>query len=298
MLAFARMAASYAGADSGHVKTVGADLEAIFMGCAGSLRQDTTHEDSTMRLSKALGAAGALIVAALVGGTLIGSTLATDETDSTDSASGSAYCETFRDALASELGVTADELLAAGQAAANATIDAAVTAGDLSEERADALRERIAEADGTECMGFGHALGRGFGIGFERGAMRGFLGGDVFEAAADALGLESADLIGEVRDAGSLQALAEAQGVSYDEVKASVLAAVQADLDAAVAEGLDQERADDVIERLTAWLDGGGEVGDGPGFGLRHHRGGFPGGPFGPWGDDGADDGDAEDSGA
>lgn len=251
-----------------------------------------------MRLTKALGAAGALVIAALVGGTLIGSTLATDETDSTDSSTGSAYCETFRDALASELGVTADELLAAGQAAANATIDAAVAASDLSEERAANLRERIADADGTECMGLRHAFGRGFGTGFERGAMRGFLSGNVFEAAADALGIESADLIGELRDAGSLQALAEAQGVSYDEVKASVLAAVQADLDAAVVEGLDQERADEVIERLTAWLDEGAEVRDRPGLGLRHHRGGFPGGPFGPWGDDGADDEDAEDSGA
>jgi hypothetical protein len=249
-----------------------------------------------MRLTKALGAAGALIIAALVGGTLIGSALATDETDGTDSTStGTAYCETFRDALASELGVTADELVAAGQAAANATIDAAVAAGDLDEERAEALRERIAEADGSECIGFGHAFGRGF----EHGAVRGFLGGDVFEAAADALGLESADLIGELRDAGSLEALAEAQGVSYDEVKASILAAVQADLDAAVTEGLDQDRADEVIERLTTWLDEGGQVGDGPGLGLGwHHRGPLDGGPFGPWGDDEPDDDDAEDSGA
>jgi len=251
-----------------------------------------------MRFTKALGAAGALIVAALVGGTLIGSTMATDDTDSTDDTmSGAAYCETFRDALASELGVTADELLAAGQAAANATIDAAVAAGDLDEERAEALRERIAEADGSECMGYGHAFGRGFGIGFERGVARGFLGGDVFEAAADALGIDSADLLGELRDAGSLQALAEAQGASYDEVTAAILAAVQADLDAAVTDGLDQDRADEVIERLTAWLDAGGEVGDGPGLGLgRSHR--FGGGPFSPWGDrDEVEGDDGEDSG-
>ena len=250
-----------------------------------------------MRLTNALGAAGALIIAALVGGTLIGSAMATDETDDTDS-TGTAYCETFRDALASELGVTVDELVAAGQAAANATIDAAVAAGDLDEERAEALRERIAEAEGSECVGFGHAFGRGFGIGFERGAIRGFLGGDVFEAAADALGIASADLIGEFRDAGSLEALAEAQGVSYDEAKASILAAVQADLDAAVEDGLDQQRADEVIERLTTWLDEGGQVGDGPGLGPGwHHRGPFDGGPFGPWADDDADDDDAEDSG-
>jgi hypothetical protein len=249
-----------------------------------------------MRFTKALGSAGALIAAALLGGTLIGSALATDETDSTDTTPGTAYCETFRDALASELGITADELITAGQAAANSTIDAAVAAGDLDEERAAAIRERIAEADGSECLGFGQAFGRGFGIGFERGAVRGFIGGDLFEAAADALGLDRADLVGELRDAGSLQALAEAQGVSYDEVRASILAAVQADLDAAVAEGLDQEHADQVIERLTNWLDEGGDIGDGPGFGFgrgHHHA------PFGPWGDrDGANDEDAEESGA
>lgn len=250
-----------------------------------------------MRLTKALGAAGALIVAALVGGTLIGSALATDATDAIDSTSGSAYCETFRDALATELGVTADELLAAGQAAANATIDAAVEAGDLTDERAEALRERVAEADGTDCIGLAHAFGRGLDIGFERGVARGFLGGDVFEAAADALGIESADLVGELGDAGSLESLAEAQGVSYDEASASILAAVQADLDGAVEDGLDQERADAVIERLTSWLDDGGQVGEGPGFGLRHQHGGFPGGPFGPWGDGGADDEDPEESG-
>jgi hypothetical protein len=122
----------------------------------------------------------------------------------------------------------------------------------------------------------------------ERGEVRGFLGGDVFEAAAEALGIESADLIGQLHDAGSLEALAEAQGVSYDDVKASVLAAVQADLDAAVAEGLDQERADAAIERLTEWLDEGGEAG--PWGGGFHGRGGFGPGPFHPWGDDGEDD--------
>ena len=251
-----------------------------------------------MRLTKALGAAGALIVAAVVGGTLIGSTLATEETDGTDSTTsdGGAYCETFRDALASELGVTADELLAAGQAAANATIDAAVAAGDLDEDRAATLRERIAELDGSECHGLGHAFGRGFGIGFERGAARGFLASDVFEAAADALRIDSADLVGDLRDAGSLESLAEAQGVAYDEVKASILAAVQADLDAAVDEGLAQERADAVIERLSTWLDDGGQVGDGPGLGLGggHH---FRGGPFGPWGDGGDPADDGEESG-
>lgn len=248
-----------------------------------------------MRLTKALGFAGALIVAALVGGTLINSTFATDETtDATDTAPGTAYCDVFRDALASELGVTADELTAAGKAAANAAIDAAVSAGDLDADRAATLRERIDAYDGDGCGLFGRAgaFGRGFGIGMERGIARGFLGGDVFEAAADALSMPSDELITEIHDAGSLSALAEAQGVAYDDVKTAILAAVQADLDAAVDEGMSQDRADAVIERLSTWLDDGGEVGElGPGRGG--HRGPMRGGGFGPW----QDTDDAEESG-
>ena len=235
-----------------------------------------------MRLTKALGFAGALIVAALVGGTLINTTFATDETtDATDTP----YCDVFRDALASELGVTADELTAAGKAAATAAIDAAVAAGDLDEDRAVTLRERIEAYDGDGCgmLGRAGAFGRGFGIGMERGVARGFLGGDVFEAAADALGMTSDELMTEVHDAGSLEALSEAQGVAYDGVKAAILAAVQADLDAAVEEGMSQDRADEVIERLSSWLDDGGEVGElGP---VRGHRGPMRGGGFGPWHD-------------
>lgn len=245
-----------------------------------------------MQLTKALGFAGALIVSALVGGTLINSTLAQDETtDATDTP----YCDIFRDALASELGVTPDELTVAGKAAANAAIDAAVAAGDLDEDRAATLRERIEAYDGEGCGFFGRAgaFGRGFGVGMERGIARGFLGGNVFETAADVLGLTSDELIAEVHDAGSLAALAETQGVAYDEVKSAILAAVQADLDAAVGEGMAQERADAVIERLGTWLDDGGEVG-GLRMGRGDHRGPMRGGGgFGPW----HDSDDAEDSG-
>ena len=232
-----------------------------------------------MRLTKTLGLAGALILSALVGGTLIGSVFAQDEGTQGDAGG---YCQAFMDAFASELGATRDEVVAAGKAAANAALDAAVAAGDVTEERAAEIRDRIEAYDGSGCA-FGAGFRLGFGHGLGRGEVRGFLGGDVFEAAADALGIESAELITRLDDAGSLEALAGEEGVAYDEVKASILAAVQADLDAAVAEGLDQERADAVIDRLTTWLDNGGELGE---FGgrwrghLRPDRGGF--GPI-PW---------------
>ena len=243
-----------------------------------------------MRLTKTLGAAGALILSAILGGTLIGSALATDEsTDGETSAATTEYCDIFMDALATELGATRDELVSAGKAAATAAVDAALEAGDITEERATALRERIDAADGTGCAWFGH----GFARGFERGAERGFLGGDVFEAAAAAVGIESSELIDRLESAETLEALAAEEGVAYDDVKAAVIAAVQADLDAAVTEGLDQARADEVIERLTTWLDEGGQLG---GFGPGHFGPGR--GGFGPWRDRGSDDAGAEESGA
>ena len=213
-----------------------------------------------MRLAKLLGAAGALITAALVGGTLIGSAMAVGPQDGDAlGADASAYCDTFMDAFASELGTTREGVVAAGQAAANTAIDAAVAAGDITEERAAAMRERVAAYDGEGCGLFGRG---GFGPGGHGpGRGHGLLGPDTIEAAADAFGIEASVLLEEVRDAGSLEAVATARGVSYDEVKAAVLAAVQADLDTAVAEGnIEQERADEVLERVTTWLDDGGEL--------------------------------------
>jgi hypothetical protein len=241
-----------------------------------------------MQLIKSLGMAGALILSAIVGGTLIGSALAVDEETDADTATGT-YCQTFMDTFAAELGVTSEALVSAGKAAANAAIDAAVAAGDLDEDRAAELREKVDAYDGTGCGLFGHRFVRGFG----HGVARGFLGGDVFEAAADALGIESSELIGRLRDADSLEALAGEEGVSYDEVKASVLAAVQADLDAAVGEGLDQDRADAIIERLTTWLDEGGQLDR-----FGHGRFGPGRGGFGPWGGNGESDASGEDAGA
>ena len=239
-----------------------------------------------MRLTKTLGMAGALLLSALVGGTLIGSALATDEaTADPETETGGAYCETFLDAFASELGTTPDAVTAAGKAAANAAIDAAVAAGDLSEERATALRERIAAFTGPACGLFRAGWTNGFRDGAVHVWGRGFLGADVVEAVAETLGVDSSEVIGQLRDAGSLEALATELGASYDEVKASVLTAVQADLDAT---DLGDERKAAVIERLTEWLEDGGDVG-GLRPGRRHGDG--HGGAFGPW-DEGSNGGD------
>src|SRR5688500_5332152 len=125
--------------------------------CASVAAYSITEE--TMQLIKALGFAGALVLAAIVGGTAIGSVLATEETDAAPATT--EYCDVFMESMATELGVTREALVAAGQVAAGSTLDAAVAAGDLSEERAAEIRERIADADGEQCRWFGHGFGRG-----------------------------------------------------------------------------------------------------------------------------------------
>jgi len=235
-----------------------------------------------MQIVRGLGFAGALILSAIVGGTLIGSAFAVDDADAEGASGTGEYCEVFLDSLASELGVSRDELVAAGQSAANSAIDAAVAAGDLAEERAADLRERVAAYDGSGCGALGPGFARGFGIGFGHGIARGIVGGDLLEAAAGALGIERSELIDELRSAESLQAVAEERDASYDELKAAVLSAVQADLDAAVADGLEQERADAFVARVTEWLDAGGQL---EAFG----RGPFGGHPGHDQSDDDAD---------
>jgi hypothetical protein len=102
---------------------------------------------------KTLGIAGGLVAAALVGGTLISAALAAPSSPNssasgTDLADGQ-YCETWQKAFADALGVSVDDLLPAAKAASIAAIDAAVAAGDLSEERATALKERSTRPRGT-----------------------------------------------------------------------------------------------------------------------------------------------------
>lgn len=234
-----------------------------------------------MRLAQLIGGASLLVAAALVGGTLIGGALAAP-TGGGDTSTGSGrgapllgvggeYCDVFLETFAAELGVSVDDLLSASKAAAVAAVDAAVTRGDLDEDRAAAMRERIEAVDEAGC-GLGWAFGRGLAVGHARGLLH----VDVLDAAAEALGLENADLIERLGDGTSLEEVADEQGVSYEEVKSAVVSAVQADLDAAVEEGLDQERADAALERVQTWLAEGGEL----------RLGGMRGGPWGrggPW---------------
>jgi hypothetical protein len=266
----------------------------------GKLFLDTTSHEGTepMRTMKLLGAAAALITAALVGGTLIGSAFAAPSGPSTEAQEAVAlpgsgeYCQAFLGAFTAELGKDEAALEAAWRTSVDAAIDAAVEAGDLDAERATALKENIAEADLNMCR---ILAGRPGLVWKEIGQRaKGHFIRDAVGVAAETLGMEPSELVEAVRGGSSLEEVAGEQDVAYDDVKAAVLASVKTDLDTAVAEGLiTQERADAVYERLQAWLDDGGELPEkGPGSGRRWH------GPrgFGPRGGDQPADPPAEES--
>jgi hypothetical protein len=270
------------------VKTWSADLDPIFTPDRQCCVSKSRGDQLTMRTAKLIGAAGLLVAASIVGGTLIGGVLAaptggTSADGARDPVGGlllggerGEYCDVYLDTFASELGVDRDELLPARKAAAIAAIDAAVAGGDLDADRAVQIKERIDAMDDAGC-GFVGGLGRAFGHGFAHG----FVSADVLNAAALALGIDSDDLVRQVADGGSLEEIAADQDVAYDTVKSAAIAALKAGLDAAVANGLDQERADAVLQRVQAWLDQGGEAGFGrlgEPFGGRFEGGE---GPFG-----------------
>lgn len=247
-----------------------------------------------MRRLKTVGAAGALVGSALVGGTLISAALAAPSSSpgaSTTLSVGdlgnlgvdNTYSDTYLDTLAKELGVDRADLGPAAVAAARAAIDAAEAAGDIDADRADALRSRLGELENPERMLLGHPfLLGGPGNGPGRGIRIFGLGdGSVVDAATSTLGIDRDALVRALRDGTSLEDLAAKQGVAYGTVKTAITDAASTELATAVDDGhLTQDQADAILQRLGTWLDNGGQPGDGFGFGFGMHRG-MRGGPWG-----------------
>jgi ribosomal protein S20 len=228
----------------------------------------------TMSNARLLGFAGALVVAALVGGTVISAVAASPgagraATSGPANTAGQAapsagavtaaaptaaptggYCETYRAAFAKALGTTEADVTAAARSAADSTIDAAVADGKLTAAAGDRLKAKVAAAGPDICQRIAKRLG---GAKPALGVVR-----DAIAAAADALGTSPADVRTQLRDGGSLKTIASTNGVDYATVTAAVLGAVKTDLDAAVKAGtIPQAREDRILQRLTTRLANG-----------------------------------------
>lgn len=173
------------------------------------------------------------------------------------------------DDAAAQLGVEPDELSGALKQAMKNRVDAAVEAGQLTEEQARQLKERI---DSDELPLLGLAPRAHWGLGLHRHGSGHFGRGEVFGAAASHLGLTEAELRRQLEDK-TLAEVAKDRGKSVSGLVDAMVSAAEKSIDQAVEDGkLTTEQAaelkDGLEERMTDLVNG--ELGHGPGF---HGRG-------------------------
>lgn len=212
---------------------------------------------------RTVGLAGALVISALVGGTLISAVAASTIPPTPTLVAASVLaapsgapavkavseaCATFRAAFAANLGVSETEMVAAARKAAATTIDQAVDDGDLPKTAGDRLKARLEKAPADGC-----AMLNGWRAKVATGAVR--VTKDAMTAAAEALKVTPDALRAELRGGKTLTEVATAHGVPYATLTGAVVAAVKADLDKAVSAGtLKQARAGRILERLQTRL--------------------------------------------
>jgi hypothetical protein len=157
---------------------------------------------------------------------------------------------------AKRLDVAPSELRDALSAAENAQLDADVKAGRLTQEQADAIKERRER--------FGSVLGGGLMHGKPHLSLRpGGPGGgpiELIETTAKALGISRDELVERMRDGDSLEEIAKAEGKSVDDVREAVESELKERLDKAVADGdLTREQADEMLSRMSDMVEDLGE---------------------------------------
>jgi hypothetical protein len=169
--------------------------------------------------------AGVVAVAAVAGG---GAAIAA----TTDSSSPTAASASIVSDAANQLGIQSSALTAALQKAEEDQVDAAVTAGTLTQALGDAIKAEIA-AGTVPLVGAGFG-GPRFGHGGPGGP-----GGPLanLDAAATYLGVTAATLRTDLQGGQTLAAVATAQGKSVDGLVTALVAAAKSDLDAQVAAG-------------------------------------------------------------
>ena len=219
-----------------------------------------------MKRSRSIVIAGAVALAAVAGA---GAAVAASH-----AWSGSDRRQAIIDNVAGRLGVTPSALQDAFKAALKDQVEAAVKAGTLTREQADAIEARIAAGQG---LGFG-------GLGGPRGIGGMHRGGEKLTAAAKYLGLTEAELRTRLQSGKSLADVAKAQGKTVEGLVQAMKDAEKAELDKAVQSGKltaaqEKQILTNLEQRLTDMVNGTGP-GPRPDHGMR----GGPGMMHGAWG--------------
>jgi hypothetical protein len=156
--------------------------------------------------------------------------------------------QAFLNDAAGRLGVSSARLEAALKAAAIDRVDAALAAGQITKDQADAMKAAINSGDAP--------LGVPFGGYRMHGEGHVFFGGDVFASAASYLGLTQDQLRTQLDAGKSLADIAKAQGKSVDGLEQAMTTAFQSKLDQAVKDGrLTTAQRDQIVAEFKAHLD-------------------------------------------
>jgi hypothetical protein len=157
--------------------------------------------------------------------------------------------ERFLQRVADKLGVEVSALEEAIKDARLEMVEEALAAGRINEDQAAKARERIENGEGA-------GLRRLREWRRERHERTAPLRGLIVESAATAIGITPDDLREELRSGKSIADVAADNGASLDDVKTEVLAAAEAKLAEAVANGrIDQAKSDALLQRFTDNLD-------------------------------------------
>lgn len=206
-----------------------------------------------------------------------------------------AVCQEFANNLASNLGVTADQLQAAIKKTLIQQIDAALAAGKLTSDQAQAARDRINSSTPGFCMNVGAGAVPAIG-GSTIAVPAGLMDGDVLNAAATYFNITPDQFKQDLKDKSTLQGVAAKYGKDNDAGKAGLEAALEAALRKSLAShGLSADQVDQIASGFKQHFDmlytaplgefgHGGLIGPGGmgGPGGPHVRPGTAPGPRGP----------------
>jgi hypothetical protein len=199
-----------------------------------------------------LGVAGALLAAASVVGVTAAASQAVPAAAAAASPkpSGSpnppakrqAYCTSFVNHLASDLGKKPDQVDKAISDALSQTLADAVKAGDLTQQQADAIKARAGASN--ICSGAVAGIGRG-------GPARAALARIGLAEYAKALGISQQELKQDLAGGKTVKDIAASKGMDESAFRAKLADVVKADLDPRVASGkLTQQQEDAILNRI------------------------------------------------
>jgi hypothetical protein len=156
--------------------------------------------------------------------------------------------DAFLSRVATNLGITVEQLKQAFKDAALQAVDDALANGKIDETQAAKMKERINN---------GNALGLRQLLKERRQVrQRQLIRREIGQSAASAIGITFDDLKAEIMAGKSIAGVAAEHNVSLDTVKTAILADAKSKLDQAVANGrIKQQRADKALQTLTDNID-------------------------------------------